>query len=300
MRLLGKISLGLSLVLSFLVLLVLITSRYQLLDENFWITSLREGKVYDKLDTVLVNSNKSILGDLPTSKIEAEIPSLFSSSFIQDFTERNISHVLGFINNKVSIPTIYFPSSHIPKELRSTLGIDSDEIPLTKLTSALGQNTPIGEDVFLQMRALGGIINTSFIVGLITVLIHIVLLYFIEENDKKLKSLGISLIISGIAGLLFSLLINIQSNTISADLTLPSKEPVQIILGTLMPPLTANIIKIWIIVSVITIFLGIGTLFLKKKAINFPKLKKNSSPNNITVPTPQVPLTPKNNPTLQS
>jgi hypothetical protein len=31
-------------------------------------------------------------------------------------------------------------------------------------------------------------------------------------------------------------------------------------------------------------------------------LKKNSSPNNITVPTPQVPLTPtsKNNPTLQS
>ncbi len=55
---------------------------------------------------------------------------------------------------------------------------------------------------------------------------------------------------------------------IAGDLTqLPNREPAQIVLGTILPPLSTNITNLWMVISVLTIILGVLLLLIKKGGI---------------------------------
>ncbi len=274
MRFIGKAFLGLSLIISFLVLLISITAKVQFLDPNFWINSFREASAYSRLDDVLAGAVQKSLTEEGASKKEAQqFSSFFTSSNLQSFTERNIVNVLDYVNAKTSSLVIYFPLDQIPREFREELNITSDQISINKLISTFGrESTPAGEELFIQLRTMGNYLTISLVVAAIFVLIHIFLLYKIELPGKRLVALGVSLIVSGAVALLFAQLLNIQTTNMAADLTTPDKELIQIILGTLAPPLVSNMTKLWTYFAIGAIAAGIACFFLKRRGVSIPNV----------------------------
>ena len=214
------------------------------------------------------------------SKKEAQqFSSFFTSTNLQSFTEKNIVNVLDFVNAKTDNLLIYFPLDQIPREFREELNITSDQISVNKLISTFGrESTPAGEELFIQLRTLGNYLTISLVVAAVFVFIHLFLLYKIELPGKRLVALGVSLIASGLVALLFALFLNIQTTNIAADLTTPDKELIQIILGTLAPPLVSNMIKLWTYFAIGAIVAGIACFFVKRGGLTIPTIRPRTQP----------------------
>ncbi len=252
---------------SFFVLLISISARIQLLNPNYWTGSFRTAGVYSKLDDALASEVEKKLIDEGASKKDAQaFSSFFTSSRLQDFTEKNIVNILDYINAKTENLVIYFPLDQIPRDIREDLNITTDQISVSKLISTFGQNsTPAGEEIFIQLRTLGNYLTVSLIIAIISILIHLVLLDRIETAGSRLAALSVSLIASGVGTLALVLFLNIQMTNMARDLLASDKETIQIILGTLAPPLIFSITKLWTYLAIGTIVLGCVCFFLKRK-----------------------------------
>ncbi len=169
MKFIGKVLLVFSFVVTYLVLLILITAKYQFLNNDFWIQSFRQGEVYSKLENPLQKSIREVFIKEGAGTSEAkEISSILEKETLQVLVERNLINTLAFVNGKVSEITIFFPLEKLPKSIRQDLEINSDEFSLNYLLSTFGSSSsPVGSEIFVQIRSLGNYIIISLIVTII-------------------------------------------------------------------------------------------------------------------------------------
>lgn len=268
MKLIGKIFLVISFIISYVFLLVSVTAKFQLMDTNFWIGTFNESRVYEKVGPTLAKEAQKSFLEAGVNKAEAAVVSaFFSTTSLQSFTEKNIVLILDYVNARSNNLVVYFPVKQVPKDIRESLGLTSDQIEVKKLISTFGsQGSPFGDEIFIQLRTLGSYMTISFVVSLISLIIHLPMLYKLETPEKRLVTIGSSFVLSGILTLVLIVYANVQLGNVAKDLTLPGKEGGQIILGTLIPPLTLSISKLWAILSVVTIIIGVLIFLIKKPA----------------------------------
>lgn len=266
MRFLSKLLLVISIVFSFVILLVSITARFQLLNSSFWIKSLRTADVYTELEPVLTRESKRIFIEEGARSDEIEeVAKIFQKNEIQNLVEKNIVHVLDFVNGKSQNPVVYFPLAQVPDDIKANLELTSDEIPVRKLISTFGKSsTPVGEEFFVQMRTIGTYLTISFFIALVTILINIFLLYKLEFKGARMTALGVSFVLSGLFSIAIAYLIGIYAESTAQSLLVPENELVQIALGTTIIPISENITQLWTIISVATIAVGIILMFTRR------------------------------------
>lgn len=269
MRVIFKSILLISFISSYLFFLLAVTFKFQLLDANFWISSLRQQGIYEGLaKTFLEGTQAELKKEGAASREIAEIAKLFTTDQAQTFVERNITHTLDYVNGKIEKPVLYFPVSDIPKDIKEEFGLTSNEVYVEELLSKIGrENAPIDPAVFEQFRLLGNIANFTFISALITLIITLFFIYKLEEAGKRLIFAGLSLFLSAVSSAIGIVWINIAKNQMAANLVTNTNEPAQVLLGTLAPPLLANMIGLWTPIVALTALAGVALFFIKKPGV---------------------------------
>lgn len=309
MRSLFRFLVSSSFFLGLLFFLPLTSLKYQLLDEDFVVSKFRQADVYPQVERGLREAFRyTVITQLPNQSINvekltvgerkeierqiSETASVITADKIQDATENNIVKILGFINGKNPKLTLYLPL----RKWGLPLSLDADQLELFSENSDVEEIIDAGilpvkkEQIDKFFYYSTGLHNVWWIM-LALLVILIVLHYFLSTSPSKTRSVAKLLIFSGGVGLGFSAVLNTLSKQLLASLPY-FRGFVQILIAALLPPLTSEIIKLWIIISSTATMIGFVTisvnyLYFKRKE-NIEKFRQK----NQGTPTPK-PLAPQ-------
>lgn len=264
MKKIAQTLLGFVFVVLFVLELFFITFRFQILNKNFWITSMREGNVYQKIETeftTYIEENFTKQGNAINEG--KELSKAFKADSIQDFLEKNVEHIFAYVNDETPDIIVYIPLDRFPADLREHLQINSNEVSLDYLISTYGKSsTPIGEEAFTNLRT----INRNLPIPMITVTISLIAIFAalvkLEENGSRFIGVWGTLTASGIITFVLIVLINQLANYL---LGINSEGDIggQLI-AAVIPSLSSQIAKLWGIVGIAAILSGIPFLALRK------------------------------------
>lgn len=231
MRILGKVFIGIVSASLFVILILLATIKFELLDKSFLFGSFEKHNVYKQLPAALADS---LQNDPNLSEEEgmayAEFVKNISPQEIKRLIESNLTQVLDFLNGQSKDVVISFSLPGVGFENASGIRWSLTQLPDKNLQE--------------KIKSLNGIGNTLIIVGVV-ILIVLAGLIFLSGRVILLSS-GIFLTIS-------SLIIKLILLIIGNELT-NGQEPSQKILGLLSSSLFSDITTTWLIAG--------GTLIL--------------------------------------
>ena len=287
MRFIAKVFLIISVILTYLTLLVIVTLKFQFTDANFWINSFRGGNVYQSLEENIKDSVQKAFESEGSSPKEAlDVSQVFTKSTIQDIVEKNTKNILGYVNGTDPSVIVYFPLDKLPADIRTSLQINSSDISLDYLLTTFGSgSSPIGGEFFTVIKNFNGYLNPALIITVISLLLTLFFAYKVETPGKRLLTICLSFTLSGALGLI---IVFAGTSWVSAAKQglLTEGEPIQKVLASILPPVTAEIFHLWSVISVVTILLGVLSLLFVRgkptpvfpnisgKTITTPKTKK--------------------------
>lgn len=133
--------------------------KYRLLNDNFWIRSFEKNNTYQKLQHEVINYLES-----KNANIFSELVTIDN---IRDFTTKNITKVIYFINGKSDELSFYVPVSKIPKEmLPKKLGTLKENMSVKEIIQKFNING-IDPMFFEQFKYVGKIVNYVFWISLL-------------------------------------------------------------------------------------------------------------------------------------
>lgn len=264
MKLVAKLFLIILFVPLSLAVILIATIKLQLLDSSFWKETLKNNNVYTNLSVILKTriDTQTEKGGGKKSDL-AVLTDIITPDIVEDFISRNLDNFLGFANGKRKELLVYLPINKIPKELAPTsIGLSAEELPLTALLSKF--NITIGEDLPISQIAYTGMAANYLLVGLSALsLLCLFLLFVLTDKEKKFVTPSIALTLSGLLLLATVLFGYIIRESMLTD-WVKGTEPSQIILATFAPYILEEILRIWAIVGVTLLIIGIILSFLKK------------------------------------
>lgn len=270
MRFFGKTFFILAFVITFLTLLFSLSIKFQLLNADYILKSFRDSDVYPKLTTAIKKAITEQTEKEGGSISETEfIVEIVNENLLRDFIEKNLPEVIGFMNGKIPDPTVYLPISTLPSSLIPKNLAIKEYTKLSEIPSYFpGMSEGFDADpTFGAIGKTGFVASQVFLTILIILLILTIMIYRLTTPGEKFKHLGITLIFSSILALLLSGFITIARVILSQDLLLPDKEAIQMLIGTLLPPLISGMTNLWVVISLATLLAGIVLLFIKKPAL---------------------------------
>ena len=252
-------------VVLFIVDLVLVTFRFQILNKDFWITSLEEGAVYEILEQEFTNYIEDTFVDNNEIISEGrELAKVFDKESIQIFLERNIELVFAYINNEAPEIVVYIPIEEFPSDIKQRLEINSEEISLDYLIRTYGKgSTPIGKEAFDNLRTINRNIIVPLIVITILLIVDLIMLYILETKDHRHFGMWAALIASGISTFIMIIFVSeLSRNAFGGDFDgdIGGK-----LVLSIVPSLTNQIIRFWTIVGASTVATSFVFLALKKR-----------------------------------
>ncbi|OGM55736.1 hypothetical protein A3F62_04615 [Candidatus Woesebacteria bacterium RIFCSPHIGHO2_12_FULL_44_11] len=246
MKTLGKIWLVIVFVPLFINLLLAISFKFQVLNYTFWHKALTD-QAYQKLAVVFQEEIKK--GEMATLSV------IVTPENLQDLVDRNLQNLINFMNARNERLLVYLPVSKLPRGiLPKNFTLQTEEMGLEELLNILpgAQATPLG---YQYLRHTGLTATATLVISFGLLGLSFFGLYRLTEGGHKLTLPGITLIVSAvITGLIVA----------AKDLVMQGREPAQILLGTLAPPLLTQIARLWGAIAVATGILGIGLLFVTK------------------------------------
>lgn len=293
---------------SFAALLLLITIRFQILNPDFLITSLRNAGAYRQSvelfkeylgDTVAQELRAAGLDKLPIQQqqiLEDQITGLTSAieeKEVQDLAETNIHRFYSYINGETNEIVLYFPVH--------TWGLP-DLITSQEPYSLLTENTPL-ETVMgvenaenakvnlLQTREYVKIIKVVWFIPLVLSILLLLVNYLLSDSPGRLKSTAWLIVVSGIYTLLMSGTAYVGSNEF-VDQTVSYGEPILLIMGTIIPFLFLLIINLWAKIAGVMIFTGVIILIVQLAITKRNERKKKERQNPAVLPTVAMPTQP--------
>lgn len=235
MKTAGKILIGIVSALLFIILLLLATIRFELLNKAFLFGSLEKYHVYAKLPSLLA---ASLPNDPNFSEEEgkglAEFVKNISPQVIKPLIEDNLTQVLDYLNGESKNVVISFSIQGIGFENASGIRWSLSDLPDKNLQE--------------KIKALNGAGNLLTIAGII-VLAILVGLFFLSGK--------IILLIGGLSIAVISLIIKFLLMVIGREL-INGREPSQKLLGLLSSSLFSDITTTWLVAGMLLILLWLG------------------------------------------
>lgn len=270
MKILAKILLITLFVPLSLAVILVTTVKLQLLDTNFWKDTFKENYVYSNLSVILktgVNKQTEKGGGKP-SDLEV-LTDVITPDIIEDSISRNLDNFLGFANGKKKELLVYLPINKIPKELApKSVALSSEEMPLTTLLSKFNIN--LGQDIPVSQFAYTGLATTYLIMGFSALsILCLFLLFVLTEKEKRFITPGLALIITSLILLGTVLFGYIIRGSMLTD-WVNGIEPSQIILSTFAPYVLERILKLWTIIGIVILIIGIILSFVRKPSYTKP------------------------------
>jgi len=264
MKLVAKVILIIIFIPVFLVFLLAINLRFQLLAPSFWEKSFVSGDVYSKLSLEINNNLESqVIAQGGKTGDVTILTDLTSPMNLQDMINKNINNFLEYANGKSGEIIIYIPVSKIPKSLLSqNFSLISEQTSLPELIKEFNVTGITPSQI--QMISYTGTVSWLLLFITATVLVLILfLLYLCVNPGKKLTAPGIALILSGSIGLVMTFLGTLIQNSWTRSLS-GSSGTIGSLIGIVAPPIMEGVLKIWLPFAIGAIILGIVLLFLKR------------------------------------
>ncbi|MCX6705242.1 MAG: hypothetical protein NT162_02795 [Candidatus Woesebacteria bacterium] len=265
MKLIAKIILIIIFVPVFLLFLLAVNLRFQLLAPSFWEKAFTSGDVYSRL-SVSINKNletQTIAEGGRASDVKV-LTELITSENLKETINKNVNNILQFVNGKTPEIIVYVPVGKIPKSLLSKNFSKITE--QTKLTDLLKKFNMSGvSPVQIQMIAHVGVGAWFFFV--ILCLISVLLLYplyLLVDSGKRVVAPGVALILSGLLALFVTASGTIIRINWAKDITENSNIR-DATIGIIAPPVIQGVLSAWLLFAAAAIILGIVLFFVKKK-----------------------------------
>jgi hypothetical protein len=268
MKFIAKFVLTVIFIPVFLIFLLAVNLRFQLLTPSYWQGIFSLNGTYSELSSAVSKSLVSqtvaqggVAGDV---KI---LTDLLSSENLKDVINTNISNVLQYANGKAKEITVYLPVNKIPVALIP--GNFTNISQRMSLTDFLKEFNISGISTS-QIQAISRLGLESWIIlfsSVLLMLLLLYLLYLLVSRGKRLIAPGLALVISGTLALLIHWIIMvIQTDWVKALVT--SANTGNILIGIIVPPVIQGVLKIWSSVAFGVIILGIILFFIKKPLYN--------------------------------
>lgn len=222
MRIIGKIILGFISILLFVILVLLATFKFEILNKAFLFTAFEKHNAYAQLPNLVADSLPAEYGEFINN-----IP----PQSVKPLVEANLGQIVDYLNGQSKDVTLSFSLQGIGFENASGIRWSLSQIKDKNLQEGL--------------RSLNEAGNIIIIAGtvILTILIGIIVLF----GRGILLINGIFIVLAGLIGKLFSIAIG--------DALLKGPELQQKLLGLLFSSLSPDITTSWSIVGIILIFL---------------------------------------------
>jgi len=265
MKFVLKFILALLFVPIFLILLIGVTVRFQLLEPSFWENAFSSSNTYSNL-SVSINKNlesQTIAEGGRASDVKI-LTDLITPENLKDTIGKNINNILQYANGKVNEIIIYVPINKIPKSLLSkNFGKVTEQMSLTELLKEFNMSSISPAQI--QMISRIGLWTWVFLI-IVTLLFLLVqyLLYLCTSPGGRLVASGAAFIISGIVALLLTASGTVIRINLAKDLAGRTNLNDSII-GIIAPPVIQGVLSAWLLFAIAAIILGIVLFFVKKK-----------------------------------
>lgn len=266
MRVFGKISLTLLFIPLFIIFLATTSIRFQLLNANFYISSLANGNVYqqtsDNLKSLIENNTQP---GTQNEEVNTYL-SLITPDNLKEVTENNIKNLFEFLNGKSTELIVFLPLDKIPASvLPFGFLLKGNEIPLDTLLTYFGRPGATINPIVLQRAQL--ITTASLLLWFLSILLLLLIIYSqikMTLRGKRLVAPGVSLLLSGLLSLIAVGVVNVMKFNITRDWA-TSTEPSQVLFGPIVGALVTPITTLWTYIGIATVFSGIVLFFFKKR-----------------------------------
>jgi hypothetical protein len=255
----------------FLLLLLAVTFKFQLLDSSFWQKTFSQGSVYSNLSASLGSYIEEKVTAEGGSRSDAKIfTDLVSPENLKDVIDKNLAEVLTYLNGESKGIIVYVPLDKVPPQLlpqklgkisqHMALGDFLREFNMGEISpSQIASLSSLGRDSWYFL-ALAAVLTTGILI----------LLLLLVDTGGRFVAAGTALVISGVivvAGVgVGRIIFSGMANTL-----LKKPNITQEIVGSLLPPIALGILNLWVYFGAAALVLGIVLFFIKKPYYNKPK-----------------------------
>ncbi len=248
--------------------IVLATIRFQFLEPTFWENSFDKHNVYNDLSAVVKKTVEAQIthdgGRVSDAKVLTDI---ITPGNLRDFITKNLVNVLGYVDGLYPKLNFYIPVSKIPKGLLpKNIAYQSEEVPVSTLLTEFNVNFISASQI--QSFSLFGKVLTYLVILIFALVgLFLLLLFILVDAGKRFTAPAAAFLITGILMLglcqagsqaVSALSLNLLQKTVTAE----------VIVGTIIPPLIQDIVRIWLFIGIILAAVGIILFFLKKPLYN--------------------------------
>jgi hypothetical protein len=268
MKFIAKFVLTVIFIPVFLIFLLAVNLRFQLLTPSYWEGIFSLSGTYSELSSA-VNKNlvfQTVAQGGSASDVKI-LTDLLSPENLKDVINTNIINVLQYANGKAKEITVYLPVEKIPATLIS--GSFTNISERMSLTDFLKEFNISGISAS-QIQSVSRLGLGSWIFLVSTVLLMFLLLYLLYllvKGGKRLIAPGLALVISGTTAFLIrGVIVVIEADWVKA-LTI-SANTGNLFIGIIVPPVIQGVLKIWLSFAAGAIVLGVILFFIKKPLYN--------------------------------
>ncbi len=247
----------------FVATLVAASIKYQLLAPNFWKDSMSGASVYKDLSSVIRTSfeTKTVTGGGTKNDVKI-LTDIASPDNVRDFMERNVDNILNFANGKSEVLLVYLPISKIPKELApKSDALNSEVIPATALLAKFNIDQSFLPNS--QISYAGRSANYLLIITLTLSALVLISLFALTEHGGKFVGPGVAFVSSGAITILIVNVLNMARLNAPKDL-IKSSSFANKIVNIIAPVILEDVFKIWLVVGIASVAVGIVLFFLKR------------------------------------
>lgn len=271
MKILAKIVLTILFIPIFLILLISLNLRFQLLNQGFWQGTFAANNVYSRLSSLIKNyADEQVTSEGGNKNDIKVLTDLVTPDNLKDLIDRNIANVLTFANGKAKEVLVYLPIGKLPGDfVPMTSGKISEITPLSVLLEEFNvQGVPMTQIQNLSRLGLAGgiIFSSALILGTVIILS----LFLLVDPGRRLVSPGIALVLAGIFALLLVWIGTILRVNWAGSLTAASSINNRILV-TVVPPILGNLLSLWMWLALALIVIGVMLFFVRKPRYNSPK-----------------------------
>jgi hypothetical protein len=264
MKFLLKTFLSILLVLLFLAFTISVTLKFQILKINFWENTFQLSGAYAALSGAVINSlEKQVVAEGGTKNDVAVFTDLATVGNLKDLTNRNIENLLNYVNGKSKEAEVYIPVGRIPKSLLpEEIGSTSQQINLVNFLGSSGVAS-VSASQIQKIQDTPRIVNLAFYLSLVLMVLTLAAFFGLTESGKRFRFAGIAMIISGGFVFVLAKLIDVVNSGLFQGMV-QRKDLGGVIVGVMVPPIITEISKVWVLLGIAAVVMGLILFFIKK------------------------------------
>ncbi len=269
MKTVGKFFLSIFLFIFFLLALIFTSIKFQVINPTFWTEAFLEDNTYPKLANTLSIALETEL-EKEGGEIDSQLlDSIITEGNIKKVFEENVTNFLTYVDGSAGELLVYIPLETAPAGfLPKNIALEN-EMPLENVFQIVGSGDIPFDYSYLSQ--IGPAVNTAWLVLMAVLLILVVAGISTATPGKRFLHLGLTFMAIAFLVLLVSALVTVVQTNMAKDLVQEGREPAELLLGTVAPPLLSRVVGLWSILAGGLAVLGLILLFLKKPLGNAKK-----------------------------